>query len=44
MASTGLLYRVLSLSTLDYRNPASYDLAEHILEEAASMRGASSEV
>lgn len=44
MASTGLLHRVLSLSTLDYRNPASYDLAEHLLDEAASMRGVGSEV
>ena len=44
LASTGLLFRVLSLSTLDYRNPASYELAERLLGEAAAMRRSDSEL
>ncbi len=41
--STGLLYRVLSLSTLDYRNPVSFDVARYWLEEAAALRGSGSD-
>ncbi len=44
MASTGLLYRVLSLSVLDYRTPGAYELAEHLLSEAAAMRSSGSDL
>ena len=40
LASTGLLHRVLALSSLDYRNSASFEVANRLLEEAASMRRA----
>ncbi len=47
LASTGLLYRVLAISDLDFSNPASFDLANHLVNEAIDMqrsaRGAGSE-
>lgn len=43
LASTGLLYRVLSLSTLDYRNPVSYEVARYWLDEAAALRESGSD-
>ena len=43
LASTGLLYRVLAISDLDFNNPASFDLANHLVNEAIDMqRGARS--
>ena len=43
-ASTGLLYRVLALSNLDYRNPLSYEIADRLLGEAAAMRRSGSDL
>lgn len=43
LVSTGLLYRVFALSQLDFRNPASFELAAELVDEAISMqRGGSS--
>jgi hypothetical protein len=41
--ASGLLHKVLSLSTLDYRNPASHDLARYWLDEIDELRGAGSD-
>jgi hypothetical protein len=38
LASTGLLYRVLAISDLDFGNPASFDLANHLVNEAIDMQ------
>ncbi len=38
LASTGLLYRVLAISDLDFDNPASFDLANHLVNEAIDMQ------
>ncbi|MDP6666964.1 MAG: hypothetical protein QF357_06150 [Dehalococcoidia bacterium] len=38
LVSTGLLYRVLALSQLDFRNPAAYELAGELVDEAISMQ------
>ena len=38
LVSTGLLYRVLALSQLDFRNPAAYELANDLVDEAISMQ------
>jgi hypothetical protein len=38
VVSTGVIHRVLSLSTLDYRNPSSFDLAKYWLTEADALR------
>ena len=38
LASTGLLYRVLAISDLDFENPASFDLANHLVNEAIDMQ------
>lgn len=38
LVSTGLLYRVLALSQLDFRNPTSYELASELVDEAISMQ------
>lgn len=38
--SSGVMYRVLALSSLDYRNEVSFDLAERLVREALEMRGA----
>ena len=38
LASTGLLYRVLAISDLDFNNPASFDLANHLVNEAIDMQ------
>ncbi|MBM4405548.1 MAG: hypothetical protein FJ039_05095 [Chloroflexi bacterium] len=36
--STGIVWRAISLSALDYRKEESYPLAERLLEEAEAMR------
>lgn len=36
--STGVLWRAISISCLDFRKPASYILLERLLEEAEMMR------
>lgn len=38
LASTGLLHRVLALSDLDFRNPSSFELANHLVDEAVDMQ------
>lgn len=38
LISTGLLYRVLALSQLDFRNPTSFELAGTLVDEAISMQ------
>ena len=38
LASTGLLYRVLAISDLDFSNSASFDLANHLVNEAIDMQ------
>lgn len=38
LVSTGLLYRVLALSQLDFRNPAAYELAGELVDEAITMQ------
>ncbi len=38
LVSTGLLYRVLAISQLDFRNPAAYELASTLVDEAVSMQ------
>ncbi|GBD10951.1 hypothetical protein HRbin23_00601 [bacterium HR23] len=40
--STGVLWRAISISCLDFRKPASYVLLERLLEEAEALRGTSS--
>ncbi len=43
LASTGLLYRALAISQIDFRNEASFELAANLVEEAIDMqRGGSS--
>jgi hypothetical protein len=39
VVSTGLLYRVLALSQLDFTNPQAFEMARHLLDEAEAMRG-----
>ncbi|MDA1279936.1 MAG: hypothetical protein O3B95_07835 [Chloroflexi bacterium] len=41
LVSTGLLYRVLAISQLDFRNPAAYELAAELVDEAISMQRSS---
>ena len=38
LASTGLLHRVLAISELDFGNPASFDLANVLVNEAIDMQ------
>lgn len=38
LVSTGLLYRVLAISQLDFRNPTAYELAGTLVDEAISMQ------
>ena len=38
-ASTGVLFRAISISSLDLRKPASYAILERMLEEAELQRG-----
>ena len=38
LVSTGLLYRVLAISQLDFRNPSAYELAGTLVDEAISMQ------
>lgn len=37
--SSGVLYRILSISTLDLRQPEARQLLDYLLDEAATMRG-----
>ena len=39
--STGVLYRVIAISGLDFDNEESYTLLERLLEEATMQRGGS---
>ena len=39
LVSTGTLYRVLALSELDYRKPASFEVAARLIDDAADQRG-----
>lgn len=39
--STGVLFRVLSIASLDFTNEASYELLDRWLEEARMQRGTS---
>lgn len=43
VVSTGLLYRVLALSQLDYRKPEGLEMARHLLDEADALRGSGDE-
>lgn len=38
LASTGLLYRVLAISQINFRNEAAFELAANIVEEAIDMQ------
>lgn len=38
LISTGLSYRVFTLSQLDFRNPASFELAAELVDEVISMQ------
>ncbi len=38
LASTGLLYRVLAISELDFSNSAAFELASHLVDEAMTMQ------
>ena len=38
LVSTGLLYRVLALSDLDFTNPVAFELASTLVDEAISMQ------
>ncbi len=38
LASTGLLYRVLAISDLDFTNPTAFELASHLVDEAIDMQ------
>ena len=37
--SSGVMYRVLAISDLDYRNELSYQLASRLISEAVDMQG-----
>ena len=37
--SSGVMYRVLALSSLDYRNKLSFQLASRLIAEAVDMQG-----
>ena len=39
LVSTGVLYRVLALSELDYRRPAAFELAARLVDDAVAQRG-----
>ena len=38
LVSTGLMYRVLALSQLDFRNSTAYQLAGELVDEAIAMQ------
>lgn len=42
--STGVLFRAVSIASLDYNNDASYVLLERWLDEAEQQRGGSSDL
>jgi hypothetical protein len=44
VVSTGLLYRVLALSQLDYSKVEAFEMARHLLEEADALRGSGDEM
>jgi len=37
--SSGVMYRILALSDLDYRNKTSFQYASHLIAEAVDMQG-----
>jgi len=41
--STGLLYRVLAISQLDFTNEASFEVASNLIQEANEMRSSGSD-
>ena len=41
--STGVLWRAISISCLDFRKPESYPLLERLLQEATMQRGSGSD-
>lgn len=38
LVSTGLLFRVLALSDIDFNNPVAFELASNLVDEAISMQ------
>ncbi len=42
VVSTGVIYRVLAISELNFNNPLSFELASKLIEEAHSLQGSSS--
>ena len=38
LVSTGLLFRVLAISDLDFNNPVAFELASNLVDEAISMQ------
>lgn len=44
LASTGLLYRVLAISQIDFRDESAFELASNLVEEAIDMQRGGSEV
>jgi len=38
LASTGLLYRVLAISQLDFRRPEAFEVASQLVDEAMDMQ------
>lgn len=44
LASTGLLYRALAISQIDFRDEAAFELAANLVEEAIDMQRGGSEV
>lgn len=44
LASTGLLYRVLAISQIDFRDESAFELAANLVEEAIDMQRNNSEV
>ena len=38
LVSTGLLYRVLAISDLDFNNPVAFELASELVDEAISTQ------
>lgn len=44
LASTGLLYRVLALSQIDFRQEMAFELAGTLVDEAIAMQGHKTEI
>lgn len=41
LVSTGLLYRILAISDLDFTNPVAFEVANNLVDEAVSMQRSS---